>query len=199
MRGAFCRQVGSAGVDERAPAASTSGSGEPSGQPPDDRPTGEPADRPAGEPAPRSSNEIVHAAGGIIVRNGGTDGTDRPGGTEIALVHRPHREDWTFPKGKLEPGETFEECALREVLEETGLECRLVAFAGHTEYQDRKDRLKVVAYWTMEAAGDRVDPNWEVDEVRWVTPEVAASLLTYERDRELLVSLAPLTTAPSGT
>lgn len=166
-------------MDEPAPAASTSEPGQPSGRP---------AGQPAGQPSAPQSSEIVHAAGGIIVRRSGATGGDA---SEITVVHRPHREDWTFPKGKLEPGETFEECALREVLEETGLECRLVAFAGHTEYRDRRDRMKIVAYWTMEPTGGGIRPNWEVDEVRWVTPEAAAGVLTYERDRELLASLSP--------
>ncbi len=103
------------------------------------------------------------------------------------MVHRPERGDWSFPKGKLEPGETFEECALREVHEETGLRCRLGRFVGHTEYRDRKDRPKVVAYWVMEVLGGSFHVNEEVDQVRWVDFQAAARLLTYERDRELLI------------
>ncbi|MGH9089358.1 MAG: NUDIX hydrolase [Acidimicrobiales bacterium] len=126
--------------------------------------------------------ELVRAAGGVIVRA-------RGGVTEVALVHRPHRFDWTFPKGKLEPGESFEECAYREVVEETGLRCRLGRFVGHTEYLDRKDRPKVVAYWIMVVDGGEFVSNDEVDEVRWLEPTAAVELLTYERDRELLASL----------
>ena len=127
---------------------------------------------------------LVRAAGGIVVRN------DDQGGPEVALVHRPHRFDWTFPKGKVEPGESFEECALREVLEETGLRCRLERFVGHTEYQDRKDRGKVVAYWLMAVDGGQFAPNPEGDDLRWLSAADADRLLTYERDRELLASLA---------
>lgn len=126
--------------------------------------------------------ELVRAAGGIVVRT-------HSGTTEVALVHRPHRFDWTFPKGKLEPGESFEDCAHREVYEETGLRCRLGRFVGHTEYRDRKDRPKVVAYWTMAVDGGDFSPNDEVDELRWLDPPAAGELLTYERDRELLASL----------
>jgi 8-oxo-dGTP diphosphatase len=126
---------------------------------------------------------IVHAAGGMIVRR--TSG----GEMQVALVHRPLREDWSFPKGKVEPGETFEECAVREVQEETGFTCRLGSFVGHTEYRDRKDRPKVVAYWVMEVDSGAFAPGREVDELRWVDLAGAARLLTYDRDRDLLVAL----------
>lgn len=106
-------------------------------------------------------------------------------------MHRPPpRADWSFPKGKLEPGESFEACALREVYEETGLRCRLGRFVGHTEYRDRKNRYKVVAYWVMEAVEGRFRPNQEVDELKWVRIGEAEELISYERDRQLLVVLA---------
>jgi 8-oxo-dGTP diphosphatase len=126
---------------------------------------------------------IVHAAGGTIVRRA------PDGGMQLAIVHRPERRDWSFPKGKLEPGETFEGCAVREVLEETGLTCRLGSFVGHTEYRDRKGRPKVVAYWVMEPESGEFAPGSEVDELRWVDLAGAADLLSYERDRELLVAV----------
>jgi 8-oxo-dGTP diphosphatase len=112
------------------------------------------------------------------------------GQTEVALVYRPLRGDWTFPKGKLEPGETFEEAALREVLEETGFTCALKSFLGHTEYVDRKERPKVVAYWVMEVVHGDFAANEEVSELRWLELGQAETLLSYERDRELLVVLA---------
>lgn len=130
------------------------------------------------------AGELVRAAGGIIFRRT-ADG--RP---EVAVVHRPARADWSFPKGKLEPGETFEECAMREVWEETGLHCRLGRFVGHTEYRDRKDRPKVVAYWVMDVRGGTFVPNDEVDEMRWVDLETATQLLSYDRDRDLLIVVA---------
>jgi 8-oxo-dGTP diphosphatase len=110
----------------------------------------------------------------------------RAGQLEIAAVHRPLQEDWSFPKGKLDEGETFEIAAQREVLEETGLVCRLVRFIGHTEYVDRKGRPKVVAYWIMVAESGSFMVNDEVDELRWLTLPTASALLSYERDRELL-------------
>ncbi len=132
---------------------------------------------------PPQRETIVHAAGGMIVRR------TPEGDVLVALVHRPLREDWTFPKGKLEPGESFEECAVREVAEETGFTCRLGSFVGHTEYRDRKDRPKVVAYWVMEVESGEFAPGREVDELRWVDLRSLAELLTYDRDRELLVAL----------
>jgi 8-oxo-dGTP pyrophosphatase MutT (NUDIX family) len=127
--------------------------------------------------------EIVRAAGGLIVRR-------HAGRLEVALVHRPVHQDWSYPKGKLEEGETFEDAAQREVLEETGLICHLLRFVGHTDYVDRKGRPKVVAYWVMSAVGGAFAPNEEVDELRWVDVAAAETLLSYERDRELLAVVA---------
>ena len=122
--------------------------------------------------------EVVQAAGGLVVRR-------HHGALEIAVVHRPVHQDWSFPKGKLEEGETFELAALREVQEETGMACRLLRFIGHTEYADRKGRPKAVAYWVMVAQSGSFVPNPEVDEMRWVTLDGASRLLSYPRDREL--------------
>jgi len=126
--------------------------------------------------------DVIQAAGGLVVRR-------QSGNLEIAVVHRPVHRDWSFPKGKLEPGETFEQAARREVLEETGMTCRLVRFIGHTEYVDRKGRPKAVAYWVMAPEAGSFRPNGEVDELRWVTLEDATRLLTYPRDIELVVVL----------
>jgi 8-oxo-dGTP pyrophosphatase MutT (NUDIX family) len=129
-----------------------------------------------------SPTEIVQAAGGLVVRR-------HDGALEIVVVHRPLHHDWSFPKGKLEAGETFELAAVREVREETGMTCRLVRFIGHTDYVDRKGRPKAVAYWVMAAEGGIFTPNEEVDELRWLTLEKASQLLSYPRDRELVAVL----------
>ena len=129
-----------------------------------------------------SPTEVVQAAGGLVVRR-------HHGALEIVVVHRPIHQDWSFPKGKLEEGETFELAALREVKEETGMVCRLLRFIGHTEYVDRKGRPKAVAYWVMAAESGTFVPNAEVDELRWVTLDVASRLLSYPRDRELAAVL----------
>jgi 8-oxo-dGTP diphosphatase len=132
--------------------------------------------------APRADG-TVQAAGGIVLR----PGTDGP---EVALVHRPKYDDWSFPKGKLEAGETHLDAALREVEEETGIRCRVRGPAGSSSYRDRFDRPKEVRYWLMEPVDGSFAPSREVDELRWVDVARAAQLLTYERDRELLRAVA---------
>lgn len=107
----------------------------------------------------------------------------------MLLVHRPRYGDWTLPKGRLEPGERAEECARREVREETGLECRLGDEVASTSYEDRFGRPKRVRYWSMEVLGGSFAPNDEVDEVRWLPVDQALALLSYPRDAELLASV----------
>jgi len=109
----------------------------------------------------------VRAAGGVPVRNGAT-------GVEVLVVHRPRYDDWTFPKGKRERGETDEECALREVLEETGLRCVLEEELPPTTYVDRDGRPKLVRYWRVRVVEGSVVPNDEADEARWL-PRAAST------------------------
>ena len=125
----------------------------------------------------------IEAAGGVVMRRGEEE-------TEVAVVHRPRYDDWSFPKGKLDPGETFEEAALREVREETGLTCRLGPELAFAHYEDNKGRPKLVRYWLMAVIDDPgFEPNDEVDELRWLTPAEATDLLTYSRDRSLVKTL----------
>lgn len=126
---------------------------------------------------------VVRAAGGLVVRQGPS------GETEIAVVHRPKYDDWSFPKGKLTPGESEEEAALREVKEETGLACSLNQRLPSIRYLDREKRPKVVSYWSMEPLGGTFRPTREIDDLRWVPVDRVASMLTYEHDRELLKAL----------
>jgi 8-oxo-dGTP diphosphatase len=127
--------------------------------------------------------EEVKAAGGVVWR-------PARDGVEIAVVHRPKYDDWSLPKGKLDPGEGFEEAALREVEEETGMRCRLGRELGETRYEDRKGRPKVVRYWSMEDADGEFAPNEEVDELRWVPVDDARRMLSYDFDRELIGRVA---------
>ena len=129
------------------------------------------------------SERIVRAGGGVVTRPG-------PGGVEVLLVHRPRYDDWTFPKGKADEGESDEDCALREVVEETGLRCALERELPGTAYRDALGRPKVVRYWLMQVVGGTFAANHEVDEIRWLPPAEAAALLTYRRDVELLRSVA---------
>jgi 8-oxo-dGTP diphosphatase len=121
----------------------------------------------------------VLAAGGVVVRDDG----------RVAVIHRPRYDDWSLPKGKLDPGESFEDAALREVEEETGIRCELGDFLHEVTYRDHKDREKLVRYWAMEAGDGDFEPDDEVDELRWVPLDEAASKLTYEFDRELVERL----------
>ena len=121
----------------------------------------------------------VKASGGVVCRRGES-------GLEVALVHRPRYDDWSFPKGKLDRGESWEAGALREVEEEIGLRCALGEELSPTAYRDNKGRAKVVRYWLMEPIDGTFAPNDEVDEMRWLSVGAAGELLSYDRDRELL-------------
>ncbi|MGZ4695563.1 MAG: NUDIX hydrolase, partial [Acidimicrobiales bacterium] len=107
---------------------------------------------------------------------------------QVLLVHRPKYDDWTLPKGKLEPGESYEDAAEREVWEETGLRCDRGTELVESHYADGKGRPKVVRYWMMTVRSGSFAPNAEVDEVRWLTRAKAAKLLTYPRDVPVLDS-----------
>jgi 8-oxo-dGTP diphosphatase len=128
------------------------------------------------QPAP--ADNLVRAAGAVLVD-----------GDRVALVHRARYDDWTLPKGKHQPGEDDITAALREVLEETGFQGRIERDLGVVRYTVEKHGAvlpKVVRYYLMRVGAGAFEPNHEVDELRWVTREQAAQLLTYERDREVL-------------
>jgi 8-oxo-dGTP diphosphatase len=126
----------------------------------------------------------VLAAGAVV---------SRPG-REVLLVHRPRYDDWSFPKGKLDPGEHHAVAAVREVLEETGLQIRLGPRLTTQRYPTSNNgggRMKTVDYWVGWVVGDDdvsgYVANAEIDQVAWVPVEEAMERLTYDHDRQTLV------------
>jgi 8-oxo-dGTP diphosphatase len=121
----------------------------------------------------------VRAAGGLVMRDG-----------KVVVVHRPKYDDWSLPKGKLDPGEGWEEAAVREVEEETGVRARIVAELAPSRYRDRKGRPKTVRWYRMDVVdAGTFEADAEVDELRWLTPEEARALVHYDHDRALLETL----------
>lgn len=121
------------------------------------------------------------AAGGVVYREGYPDS-----GPQFLLVHRNRYRDWSLPKGKLDRDESFEDGAVREVIEETGLKCDREEYLGAVSYPTQRQRLKVVKYWLMRTVKGSFVPNLEVDKVEWVGINGALSLLTYNRDARLV-------------
>ena len=128
-------------------------------------------------------DDLVRAAGGIVWR-GAPDGS-----IEVVIVHRGRYDDWTFPKGKLDPGETWEDAALREVHEETGLRCTLGRELGSIEYVDNRGRPKRARYWEMSVVDDTgFHPNEEIGACEWVPIDQVRARLSYRRDVDVLDS-----------
>ena len=120
----------------------------------------------------------IPAAGAVLWRRAGDE-------LQLALVHRPRYDDWSFPKGKLEPGESMPHAAVREVAEETGHAARLCGQLCDI-YYEVPDGPKTVRYWSAEAGKGDFAPNEETDELRWCSPAEAAGLLSYARDVDVL-------------
>jgi 8-oxo-dGTP diphosphatase len=128
--------------------------------------------------------KVIRAAGGLLWR-------PRPGGPRLAVIHRPRYGDWSLPKGKLEPGESFPGAALREVREETGCEGRLGALVGAAWYRVGP-RFKFVLYWEMALAREEpFEPNREVDALEWVSLDEAAARLDHDAERRLVLRFRP--------
>lgn len=128
----------------------------------------------------------VLAAGAVVFRPG----------KRVLLVHRPRYDDWSFPKGKLDPGEHVTAAAVREVSEETGLHVRLGAPLSSQRYPVAGGRTKHVSYWVGRVVGDddvsTYRPNAEIDGVEWVPYDEAMARLTYDYDRATLQEARPL-------
>jgi 8-oxo-(d)GTP phosphatase len=124
------------------------------------------------------AKEHIFAAGTVIFKGKGLN-------QKIAIIHRPHREDWSFPKGKIDAPESAPAAAVRETLEETGL--HVVLHQSLTPQEYIFDNLpKTVFYWRARLVKPPVFvPNEEADQLVWVSLKSALKLLTYEVDRQL--------------
>jgi ADP-ribose pyrophosphatase YjhB (NUDIX family) len=125
------------------------------------------------------NDSVILAAGGIVSR-------ETPNGHEVMLIYRKGHDDWTLPKGKLKRGESFQQAAIREVLDETGCLVSLGEFLGATSYEVQ-GVPKVVLYWRMSVVEEgALGEQDEVAEAIWFTVPEAMRKLTFERDRDLL-------------
>jgi phosphohistidine phosphatase SixA/8-oxo-dGTP pyrophosphatase MutT (NUDIX family) len=140
-----------------------------------------------------ASERIINAAGGVVWRkrnSAGRKGDDgRKPFLEVLTIHRPSYDDWTFPKGKIDPGEALQATAVREIAEETGIRVRLGPPLLEVTYPVSAG-TKVVHYWSARPIGqtgmDAFEPNKEVDEIRWVGVREARELLTHKHDIQVL-------------
>jgi 8-oxo-dGTP pyrophosphatase MutT (NUDIX family) len=137
--------------------------------------------------APGTPEAVVRAAGGAVWRRAGD------GQLEVVLIHRPRYDDWSLPKGKVDPGETDEQAALREVREEASIDARIGAELATTTYVDRSGKQKRVRYWAMTVAAGHPAGDNEVDEALWVPLDEARNRLSYRRDTVVLDALAEAT------
>jgi 8-oxo-dGTP diphosphatase len=132
---------------------------------------------------------MVDAAGGVVWRR------TTKGVLKVLLVHRPASDDWSLPKGRLEPGERAVDAARREVAEETGLVCEVGPELPGTRYAGRKGRRRRVRYWAMQPTDGSFRPNDEVDEVRWVAVDDLPGVLTHDREVPVVAALPELLAA----
>ena len=127
----------------------------------------------------------IQAAGAVVWRNN----KDK---TEVAIIHRLKYNDWSFPKGKLEVGESLIACAHREVFEETNIQTEFGAFLGDVEYLT-PDGKKRVSFWAAKAITHKdFSPNSEVDQLKWVEVKKLKELLTLETDKKILAQFVKL-------
>jgi 8-oxo-dGTP diphosphatase len=143
---------------------------------------------PASQPDALTETEIpatpeVLAAGAVLWRHG-------TAGPEVAVVHRPRYDDWSLPKGKLDPGELAAHAAAREIQEETGFSCALSRKLTEVRYEVPAPAggtaPKRVTYYSAQATGGEFAPNGEVDALRWIPPAQAREMLSYELDASVL-------------
>lgn len=137
---------------------------------------------------PVSTDRIVYAAGAVLWR-------PRHKTIDVALIHRPRYDDWSLPKGKVDPGESEPVTAVREILEETGQYAHLGRRLGSVSYPVQQG-IKKVRYWSARATGGDFVPNHEVDDLVWLPVGDAMKELQYPYDRKILRRFAK---APADT
>jgi len=124
-------------------------------------------------------SEAISAAGAVVWRK------HKDNFTEVAIIHRPKYDDWSFPKGKIEVGESLIACAHREVLEETNLQTEFGPHLGQVEYFT-PDGLKKVTYWSAKVIAEKpFRTNSEVDQLKWIPITKVIEVLTNETDKEI--------------
>jgi 8-oxo-dGTP pyrophosphatase MutT (NUDIX family) len=133
---------------------------------------------------------VIAAAGGVVWRRSRSD-------IRIAVIHRPRRDDWSLPKGKLLTREPAAVAAHREVLEETGLEVALQQRIGRARYRIGPS-AKTVTYWAMRHQGGQFVANAEADLMRWLAPDQALELLTFAADRRIIAQFLARPVADTG-
>lgn len=125
------------------------------------------------------NSKVIQAAGGLIWKKTYNN-------HKLGIIHRRRYDDWTLPKGKLKPGETWQEAAIREVHEETGCIVEMIDFAGCVSYEVN-NIPKVVLYWNMQLVEEgEFKPSKEVDRFEWRSTQVANKLLTYPGEKSLI-------------
>lgn len=137
-----------------------------------------------------SKVRVVSAAGAVLYRM--VDGIPH-----CAVAHRSRYDDWSLPKGKVDPGEALPTTAVREIREETGFTCVLESLIGTTAYPLKENIRKEVTYWSARALDGRFEPNSEVDELRWLPVDEAKQLVSYALDRKILTRFAESTPVES--
>ncbi|WP_298347255.1 NUDIX hydrolase [Ferrimicrobium sp.] len=135
---------------------------------------------------------VVLAAGGAIYR------PTEAGGYEVLLVHRPRYDDWSWPKGKCEPGESLPECAIREVEEETGICTTVGPILCVISYPDQLQRTKRVTYYALDIVtiGEH-EPDHEIDQLAWINIEEVDQRLSAASDTRVTEALRTLLGAPT--
>jgi 8-oxo-dGTP diphosphatase len=123
-------------------------------------------------------DEVIRAAGCVVYR-------DTDNGRQVLVVHRPRYDDWDLPKGKLDPGESAVDCAVRETREESGYEGEILGELAPDRYRVR-GRDKLVRWFLMRSTGGSFEPNDEVDRIRWLSPHEAREILSYGHARSLV-------------